>query len=350
MRAVKSFDVVSRDEVLRFVGSMGNRLLLCRVSGREAFLAANGKIVREYIDPGEVLKDVEVFELDKFEFLDYLEMESPRVAGETDRQRPRPKRVEFAPVLEAPNDLYLRIEEALKKAVLNVYKRFGVAVETAKVKASLTYGVTGRDILILRGSLKAYGTEEIGKNELAGMLSRVISQETGFEVRVILTEMEFIRVPSKPILRVEASGPSIRGGRVVEIPVGSKGRFFGRRIRKERIEAEVEKLLRESGVSELALKLKEGNPTGTNERAIEGMVLERVSSLKEIEVRWVRVIPDGNGLRLAIGAARRSRSRSENDIAKELASLIKSLEGEGRAKGIPFSVSSAFMILEDDIY
>ncbi len=75
---------------------MGNRLLLIRISGKDAFLYGNGRVMREYIDiPPRDLRDVEVVELDKFEFLDLLQ-------GEAEPKRTPPMTVEFSYSLDAP--------------------------------------------------------------------------------------------------------------------------------------------------------------------------------------------------------------------------------------------------------
>ncbi|CAD5244080.1 hypothetical protein [Thermococcus camini] len=339
MRAIESLDSIKLDELLERLGDMGNKLLLVRASGEKILLHGGGRIVKKYTEPPEKLRNVEIVELDKFEFLDHLQ---------EDESRDTPTVVEFSYSLEAPSDVYLRLEEALLKAVSRAYKTLGVAVGQAELKASVRYGATGRDILLVRGNVEAFSTGEVEKTNLARVLSEAISRETGFDTRVVIRELSLTRTPGKPVLKVPVARTHVRGGRVLEVPLGGKDTAA---INREKVEAEVERILREAGIGELAGKLKEGGGKGVSARALEAFLLERLSGTEEVKVNWVRVSPAGNGeFKVAIGASRRSKSRSDVEIAEMTGKSIVAAEREGRARGLAFKVFSAFLVLEEDIY
>ncbi|NJE01060.1 hypothetical protein [Thermococcus sp. JdF3] len=340
MRAIESLDSIKFDELLERLEDMGNKLLLVRASGERILLHGGGRIVKKYTEPPEELRNVEIVELDKFEFLDHLQGEA--------ESRGTPTAVEFSYSLDAPSDVYLRLEEALLKAVSKAYKTLGVAVGRVELKASVRYGATGRDILLVRGNVEAFSAGEVEKTGLARVLSEIISRETGFDTRVVIMEFSLTRTPGKPVLKVPAPRTHVRGGRVLEVPLGGKDTAA---INREKVEAEVERILREAGIGELAGKLKESGGKGVSARALEAFLLERLSDAEEVKVNWVRVSPAGNGeFKVAIGASRRSKSRSDVEIAEMIGKSIVAAEREGRARGLAFKVSSAFLVLEEDIY
>jgi hypothetical protein len=340
MRVIESLDSVTFDELVERLKSMENRLLLVRASGEKILLYGSGRIVRKYTEPSEELRNVEIIELDKFEFLEYLQ--------ETVESRNIPKVVEFSYSLDAPGDVYLHLEEAILRATSRAYTALGVAIGTAGLKASVRYGATGRDILLIRGNLEAFSAGEVKKAELARFLSDVISRETGFDARVVINEFSLTRTPGKPVLKVPAPWTHVRGGRVLEVPLRERGTVP---INRKKVEEEVEKIFREAGIGELAGKLKDGGGKGVSARTLEAFLLEKLSRFDEVEVNWIRVSPVGSGeFKVAIGTSRKSRSISDVEIAEAIGRHLTSAEREGRVRGLPFKVSSAFLVLEEDVY
>lgn len=340
MRPIKSLDSVGFDELLGILNGMGNRLLLIRISGKDAFLYGNGRVMREYINIPRDLRDVEVVELDKFEFLDLLQ-------GKAEPKR-TPMTVEFSYSLDAPKDIYIHLEDALLKAVLKAYKTLGIAIERADLKASIRYGATGRDILLIRGNVKGLSSSEVEKTELARVLSDVVSRETGFDARVLLRGFDLVKTRGKPLLRVSAPRAHVRGGRVLEVPLA---RNVAPSLNRDKVQAEVERILEEAGIEELAGKLKRDTERRVQTGAIEAFLRERLSGIRDVQVNWIKVSPEGDGgVKVAIGASRRSKSRSDVEIASMVGKEIEAAQREGRARGLAFKVSSAFLVLEEDVY
>ncbi|NJE61022.1 hypothetical protein [Thermococcus sp. 21S7] len=341
MRAIESLDSIKFDELLERLKGMGNRLLLVRASGENILLHGGGRVVKRYTEPPEELRNVEIVELGKFEFLDYLQGEEPKDA---------PTAVEFSYSLDAPSDIYLRLEEALPRAVSKAYRALGVAVGKAELEASRRYGATGRYILLVKANIEAFSTDKAEKTELARFLSEAISRETGFDTRVVIREFNLTRTSRKPVLKVSApwTHAHVRGGRVLKVPLGGKETSA---INREKVEAEVEKILREADIGGLAEKLKEGGGKEISARMLEAFLLERISEVEKVKVNWIRV-PTGEGgkFKVIIGASRKSRSWSDTEIAEMIGRSIAAAEREGRVKGLAFKVSSAFLVLEDDIY
>ncbi len=340
MRVIESFDSITFDELAERLKSMENRLLLVRTSEEKILLYGSGRIVRKYAEPPEELRNVEMVELDKFEFLEYLQgtMEFQNV----------PKAVELSYSLDAPDDIYLHLEEAILKAASRAYTTLGVAIGTARLKASVKYGATGRDILLIRGTLEAFSAGEVKKAELARFLSDVISRETGFDAKIVINEFNLARTSEKPLLKVPAPWTHVKGGRILEVPFRERGTAP---ITREKVEEEVEKIFREAGIGELAGKLRDGGGKGVSARTLEAFLLEKLSRFDEVEVNWIRVSPVGSGeFKVAIGTSRKSRSRSDVEIVEEIGRSLTAAEREGRVRGLPFKVSSAFLVLEDDVY
>ncbi|ASJ12308.1 hypothetical protein [Thermococcus thioreducens] len=343
MRTIESVGHTRFNDLLDKLRKMGNRLILVRASGEDFILFANGKVLRQFSER-ELLKDVEIFELDKFEFLDYLEQ-----GDKTKNTAQYPKSVEFKCLIDCPSELKIKLESAVRKAVLKAYKQLDVAVENTQLKASIRYGATGRDILLVSGSLKAYSTKDVEKEELVKILNKVISEETGFYTRVHIRDFELVKTLKKPVFKVSAASlPHFRGGRVVEIRFAEKKSRIP--LKKSRIEEEVERMLAQSEVDELRKILKTEKRTAPDGK-VERIVWDNLSSIKGLRLNWMRVLPDTDGgLSVAIGISRKSRSLSEGQIINLIKSSLKNAEKTWRTRGLPSRISSAMVVFEEDIY
>ncbi|ASJ10143.1 hypothetical protein A3L12_01945 [Thermococcus sp. P6] len=347
MRVLQSIDSTDFDGLVRLLEGMGNRLVLVKASGKKVLLYGSGRVVRKYREPEGELRDVEIVELEKFEFLDLL-TEGEEEKAEEPSEDTKTGPVTFSYSLEAPKGLYLSIEAGLLKGVSKAYRDLDVAIGDARIKASVIYGATGRDILFIRARLKAFSAGEVGKRELERVLSEEISRETGFYTRAIVEELELEKVPRKPLLKLPSRQINFRGGRIIEVPLG-RGKSPG--IDRKRVEAEVERLLREAGVEELSEKLGGGKKGRVSIREIERLLLERLSGVRGMKVNWVRVSPLGDdGFQVAVGASRTSRSTSDTELSRLVGEAIKMAEKDGRVRGVAFRVEEAFLVIEKDVY
>ncbi len=203
--------------------------------------------------------------------------------------------------------------------MLKAYKTLGIAIERADLKASIRYGgATGRDILLIRGGNVKGGlsASEVEKTELARVLSDVVSRETGFDARVLLRGgFDLVKTRGKPLLRVSAPRAHVRGGgRVLEVP--PLARNVAPSLNRDKVQVEVERILEEAGIEELAGKLKRDTERRVQTGAIEAFLRERLSGIRDVQVNWIKVSPPG-------GTAGGSRSPSARPGGQSQGATLK---------------------------
>ncbi|MDK2868850.1 MAG: hypothetical protein PWP39_85 [Pyrococcus sp.] len=328
-----------------------NKLIVVFSGEYPVLFYSNGTLVKSSSSQ-DVLQDVKVCEVDKFEFLD-LFMSEPKVSQVDRAEKYIPKVVEFSYSLVAPSELYLKILNAIVEFAKFAYRRLGLSIELLDATCRLVSGSTGRDILSV--DVEVYGYSSKPENELREAIrsnfSKLIREIVGFPARINIKGLEIVHTEEIPKIKIEELPVEIKGGRVVEINLREEIPHKIK-IRRRQVEAEVERIIEESGIREIISSIKDlDSESRINKRKIEEKVKANIDrTIKGIKVNWAKLSKVGSSYQIFIGIERTSRSIDELKLSDEIKKLIKNVEEEIRSQGNPISIGRAIVIIEKDIY
>ncbi|AIU70417.1 hypothetical protein TEU_08775 [Thermococcus eurythermalis] len=352
MRALKSIPEVNKSELLEYARKEGG-LMLVVAGGRPIAALSNGEPVYSPVEVPEVLRDVTLYRIDKWELLDLIhgELELPQTAGTPSEAVPRV--VDFSMSLDLPPELMLKVENAVLDFVKKLSRGGRVAVASIRADGRVLQGVTGTNILALSVSAEGYATEDVPLDVIAREMGVIIERAVGFKTRVHVKEANFRVVPRLPLVKFRRKAVDFKGGRIIEVSLHA-GKGAGLKIDRAKVEAEVEKLLREAGISQEfveAAKGDGGHESGeTDVGKIEREVLNQFSAVRGISVNWVEVVKAPSGYRVVVGVDRTSKSLSDSKLEETAKGALKRVEEGINALGRGARIEKAYIVIERDIY
>ncbi|WP_048151866.1 hypothetical protein [Palaeococcus ferrophilus] len=345
MEEVKSISVISKsalqDHLQRESG-----LVLVACEGRPIMVLSSGRLVHVLDEVPTVLKDVSIYRIDKWELLDALNGEL-KLPEKVEKSR-SPRVVEFSMSLDLPPELSLKVENA----ILDFIKRLAhsnLAVSSISASGRVRQGFTGTNILLLRVSMGGYTTGDVPVEALAREMASSVEREVGFEVRVYIKEASFERVSDLPIVRFTRSFVNFRGGRIIEIPLQRQGKVIPK-VDRAKLEAEVERLLKEAGISRELVELTKEGGERVSVGSIEREVMSELSGIRGVSLNWVKLTKGASGYRVTIGVDRTSRDVTDSELMNVLREALKRAEGRIKALGRGVGFEGAYLVVERDIY
>ncbi|ASJ03542.1 hypothetical protein A3L09_09885 [Thermococcus profundus] len=345
MRKVLELPEITLEELDSRIKGLPSKLYLLKADGTRIMLIDGvGKRFPLVNTLPRVLSKVELYELDKFEFLDLLNSPSPEPVPPSS-----PNSVTFSystGFSDLPPSAALKIESTVQRIVKRAYSR-GIAIESLELSGSLRQGVTGRDILRITAKVSAYTVLESPGDELRRIASEILSRETGFETRV-LVRGEFKRVTKLPSVKVDVSGFTFRGGEIVEISLrgGSQG-SERLKVNRSALEMEVERMLKEAGIDKIAENIKSTKSSeGISLRKAASVIRDSLRSLKGLALLDVGLMPGLNGHKVVVRVKKEGKD-STSAITSMVSEALKSSQGRLRALGLPIELEKAYLIIEE---
>ncbi len=352
MQALESIPEVDRSELLEYAMKEGG-LILVVAGGRPVVVLSNGEPVYAPTDVPQMLRDVSLYQIDKWELLDLIhgELELPQMTEEPSETVPRV--VDFSMSFDLPPELMLKVENAVIDFVKKLSREGRVAVASIRAEGRVLQGFTGTNILAIGVSAEGYATEDVSRNAIAREMSATIERAVGFKTRVHVKEANFRVVRRLPLVKFRRKAIDFKGGRIIEVSPHT-GKGAGLKINRAKVEAEVEKLLEEAGISQEFVESAKGNSGRDSLRAdvgkIERGVLNQLSTVRGISVNWVEVVRGSSGYRVVVGVNRTSKSLSDSRLEKIARGVLKGVEEELKALGMDARIEKAYLVIEHDIY
>ncbi|NJF25461.1 hypothetical protein [Thermococcus sp. Bubb.Bath] len=282
---------IGKNALLESLRPFFGRPLLVVVNGRRAFLVdGSGKVIPIESHLSENLENVEVYSLEKLEFLELL-----HPSNGAEKKKSTPSAVVFkysASLSNLPAEIALRVEGAVPRIVKGAHFS-GIAIERMALNGKLLHGVTGRDILRLRVSARGYPSVSAPEDVLKSIISDFLGEETGFETRVIMRDCSFEVVQKVPPVRLRTQVPGFRSGRVLGVPLHSSD-VSAPRLNRAQVEKEVERILSEAGVEELLDELKDASSgKDISLGRVSSAIRDALSSMKGVSLKDVRLSEGG---------------------------------------------------------
>lgn len=352
MRALKSIPEVNKSELLEYAAEKGG-LILIWAGGRPIAVLSNGEPVYTLDDIPPVLRDVTLYQIDKWELLDLIhgELEIPQTVGTPSEDVPRV--VDFSMSLDLPPELMLKVENAVLDFVKKLSRGGRVAVASIRADGRVLQGVTGTNILALSVSAEGYATEDVPLDVIAREMGVIIERAVGFKTRVHVKEANFRVVPRLPLVKFRRKAIDFKGGRIIEVSLHA-GKEAGIKINRAKVEAEVERLLKEAGISRgliKAMKDESGHENGAADVGkIERGVLNQFSAVRGISVNWVEVVRASSGYRVVVGVDRTSKGLADSKLEEIAQETLKRVEEGIKALGRGTRIEKAYIVIERDIY
>jgi len=342
---------VTLNDVEAAAKKMGNMLLVATSEKEVIALFSNGRLIRRLTRSTRIFKTVELHQIDKFEFLDYLSKTSDdkQIRENKATEDTIPKVVEFSYSLDAPSTVYVSIEKALTKFSVDVRRDKKIVLKRAELRCEIITGFTGRDILRVQAQLEGYYSTHVELVDLERILEEKISAETGFKTKVIIEKAQFNKTSKLPLLRVRSSF-DFKGGRVLEIKLKHENGSIV--LTRKQIEQEVEDIITKTGLQSLLVVLKRGStPKHTDLRSVEKGIFQRLQDAKGLNLKWIKLSPvHDNVYTVSIGVDRTSRKLSNEDIKNLVKKHVKEIESDFRIRGEIISFDKIIIIIEKDIY
>lgn len=345
MRRVTGIAQIEPENLNSVIDGLSPGLYLIKANGKPVLLVdGTGRRFPLVEGLSGVLLNVEIHELDRFEFLDFL-------AGSASKSGPLgvPNSVSFSYSTRfsgMPPSLSLRVEGSVGRIVKRAYSR-GIALESLEISCVLRQGVTGRDILKVTANARGYATVDAPEVHLKRIVSEIISRETGFEVRAVVRG-DFVRVEDLPMMRANVTGIAVGGGEIVEIPLQRDSTGVGRvRLDRNALEREVERILSEAGIGEIAENLRDTKARGeVSLGEAASVVRDSLSSLKGVTTITVNLMPGSDGYK-AVLRVKRDRKLSTGTLVSMVSDALKSAQGKIRARGLMVELEKAYLIIEE---
>ncbi len=346
MELVITLPSVRRDELRRYINNDAPFFLVAS-RGKPLLVLSKGT-ERQLSEVPELIKDVAIYAMDRWEILDLLngELELPVPDGKVRA----PNVIDLSISLDGPVELLIKVEGALLEALRELGPKYSVAVESIKARGDLIQGFTGRNIFILNMEFSGYSLDDLPLKELAREVEGVLGRELGFDARVHITNAELRKTSKLPLVRFTRAPIVPAGGRIIELSLRKK---MSRRIpgiNKKRLEVEVERLLKEAGVSQELLSALKSEKKEVSPALIEREVVRRLPNVKGLRVNWVKAIKTGEGYAVAIGIDRTSRSLSDEKIRDLFEGVLKRAFTSLKAEGIEEDLTIGYVVIEKDVY
>lgn len=345
MEELKSISVISKPALQDYLKKESG-LVLVACEGKPVVVFSSGRPVHVLDEVPAVLKDVVLYRIDKWELLDALNGEL-KLPEKVEKSR-SPRVVEFSMRLDLPPELSLKVENAILDSIKKLVHS-NLAVSSISVSGRVRQGFTGTNIILLRVSMRGFTRGEVDVEKVAREIASSVEREVGFETRVYIAEASFERVSELPIVKFTRGFVNFRGGRIIEIPLQRQGKTIPK-VDKAKLEAEVEKLLKEAGISRELVELTKESGERVSVGSIEREIMGELSEVRGVSLNWVKLTKGTSGYRVAIGIARTSRDVSDFELANLFKEVLRRVEGEIKALGGGTGFEGAYLVIERDIY